>query len=518
MHNSGTEPVGRPKRANDGLPRWFPLEEAAKFSLKRIGVIDVGSNSVRLVVFDGMARSPAYFYNEKVLCGLGAHLGETGRLSPAGWQSALRALHRFVALAGRMSLSGMIAVATAAVREASDGPAFCDQVERETGLQLHVASGAEEARLAAQGVFLGWPDADGLVCDMGGASVELARVRGGEILGGATSPLGPLKLADMADQAKREKYIRKTIKALRKAVPAEAPRLFLVGGSWRAIARLDMERVGYPLKVLHGYEPPIPQLIETLAWIRAQDQQLLSNLTGTSTARLSLVPLASEVLAELIRRIAPGKVAVSAYGLREGLLYRQMPEAMRALDPLIEACRHSEETLARAPGFGDALYDWLLPLYAGRPASELRLVLAACLLHDVNWRAHPDYRAELCFESVTRANIGGIDHPERVFLGLALLNRYKAMAPAEEVERYGKLLSAERAGEAVVLGRAMRLGAMLSGSSTGVLEHAGIARVDGLLRLTLRGPAREFDGEAVERRLQGLAARLDLGHDIVLAD
>lgn len=512
------KPVKTLKRANADLPRWFPLEDAEKARLKRIGVIDVGSNSVRLVVFDGMARSPAYFYNEKVLCGLGAHMSDTGRLSPEGWQSALRALHRFVALASRMDLSGMIAVATAAVREAEDGPAFCDQVERETGLQLHVASGAEEARLAAQGVLLGWPEAEGLVCDMGGASVELAHLSGGAIVEGATSPLGPLKLADMPDPEKRAKFIRKTVKALSKAVPLEKPRLFLVGGSWRAIARLDMERVGYPLHVLHGYEPPVEQMLESLSWIRAQDQQTMSAMTGTSTARLSLVPLASEVLGELIRRIAPERITISAYGLREGLLYRQMPEGMRALDPLIESCRHTEASLARAPGFGDTLYTWLLPLYAGRPAEETRLVLAACLLHDVNWRAHPDYRAELCFESVTRANIGGIDHPERVFLGLALLNRYKAAGPGEDMGGYAKLLPVERAQDAAVLGRAMRLGSMLSGSSIGVLENTEIALSETVLRLTLRGRSREFAGEAVERRVQALAARLGRSHEVVLAE
>jgi exopolyphosphatase/guanosine-5'-triphosphate,3'-diphosphate pyrophosphatase len=184
--------------AEESLPR-FPLDDAAKARLKRIGVIDVGSNSVRLVVFDGMARSPAYFYNEKVLCGLGAGLSESGKLSPEGWERARAALHRFAALADRMNLSGMIAVATAAVREAKDGPAFCDQIERETGLQLHVASGSEEARLAAQGVFLGWPDAEGLVCDMGGASMELARVNEGAVFACATSRLGPLELADLRD-------------------------------------------------------------------------------------------------------------------------------------------------------------------------------------------------------------------------------------------------------------------------------------------------------------------------------
>jgi exopolyphosphatase/guanosine-5'-triphosphate,3'-diphosphate pyrophosphatase len=502
-------------RIDDHIPR-LTLDDTAKVRLKRIGVIDVGSNSVRLVVFDGMARSPAYFYNEKVLCGLGAGLGETGRLSPEGWARARAALHRFVALADRMALSGLLAVATAAVREAADGPAFCDQIERETGLQLHVATGSEEARLAAKGVLLGWPDAEGLVCDMGGASMELARIERSAITACDTSPLGPLQLAGIADEEKLEKAIRKGVKALRRRVMGTTPRLFLVGGSWRAIARLDMERVGYPLKVLHGYEPPIPQLLETLAWIRTQDQAKMSAMTGTSAQRLSLIPLASRVLAELLRRIEPETVAISAYGLREGLLYRQMPEAMRLLDPLIEACRHMEAASARNPGFGDALFAWLKPLYADRPAADRRLILAACLLHDVNWRAHPDYRAELCFESVTRANVAGLDHADRVFLGLALLNRYKAAAPVEEAERYGPLISVARAAEAGVLGRAMRLGAMLSGSSPGVLDHTELTLENGRLLLTLKGNGREFAGEAVERRLQMLAARLECPYAMVL--
>jgi exopolyphosphatase/guanosine-5'-triphosphate,3'-diphosphate pyrophosphatase len=276
-----------------------------------------------------------------------------------------------------------------------------------------------------------------------------------------------------------------------------------------------MERVGYPLKVLHGYQPPIPQLLETVAWTAKQDQAAMSSMTGTSTQRLSLIPLASRVLAELLRKLEPEAVAVSAFGLREGLLYRQMPEPMRLLDPLIEACRHMEAASARTPGFGEALCRWLAPLFQGRPEGELRLILAACLLHDVNWRAHPDYRAELCFESVTRANVAGLSHPDRIFLGLALLNRYKAMAPAEEVSRYGALLPASRAAEAAVLGRAMRLGAMLSGSATGVLEHAGIAHDGARIVLTLTGPARQFAGEAVERRLQSLAQRLDCAWEII---
>lgn len=507
--------MGEAKRANR-VPR-FQFGEIAKARLKRIGVIDVGSNSVRLVVFDGMARSPAYFYNEKVMCGLGAGLADTGRLSPEGWARALAALRRFAALARGMELSGLIAVATAAVREARDGPAFRDEVQRETGLMLHVASGGEEARLAAKGVLLGWPRAEGLVCDMGGASMELAHLARGEIGDCATSPLGPLKLSDITDPERLAKTIRKEVKALRKAVPGPAPRLFLVGGSWRAIARLDMDRVGYPLKVLHGYAPPIPQLLETLEWLRQQDQARILATGGASAARLSLVPLAAQVLAETIRRIEPGRVTISGYGLREGLLYRQMPEEMRVLDPLIEACRHMEAAAARSPGFGDALHAWLAPVFPDRPPEELRLIHAACLLHDINWRAHPDHRGELSFELVMRANFAGVNHAGRAFLGIATLHRYKAAATTEDVGRYGALLDAERTNEAITLGRAMRLGAMLSGSVRGVLDHATLAIAGKRLILTLAPEAHAFAGEAVERRVTALASRLGLEGVVALA-
>lgn len=484
--------------------------------LSRLGVIDVGSNSVRLVVFDGMARSPAYFYNEKVLCGLGSGLSESGKLNPNGRIRAMAALRRFALLAGRMRLSGMIAVATAAVRDACDGRDFCDEVERETGLQLQVASGSEEARLSAKGVLLGWPDADGLACDMGGASMEFAELTGGRIGRCATAALGPQQIGAFDDPDKRAKTVRKRLKVLIKSVGGAVPRLYLVGGSWRAIARLDMDRVGYPLKVLHAYEPPVEQLLETCRWIQSRDPSATEAMMDTAMQRVPLLPLASEVLAEVLRRLEPGRVIVSAYGLREGLLYRQMPEAMRELDPLIEACRHMEAGSARCPGFGDALYDWLQPLYAARSAADLRLVRAACLLHDVNWRAHPDYRAELCFESVVRASFAGLDHPERLFLGLALLNRYKVSASMEEVRRYEGLLLPEQVAEAAILGRAMRLGAMLSGAATGVLENSTICQTEGKLVLTLSGSARGLAGEAVDRRLQTLASRLGCSGEVSL--
>jgi len=221
-------------------------------ALSRVGVLDVGSNSVRMVVFDGAARSPAYFYNEKIMCALGAGLATTGYLNPEGRLRALAAMRRFAKLADGMGASPLTAVATAAVREAADGAEFCAEVERETGIRIWVIDGEEEARLSAQGVLLGWPGSYGLVCDIGGSSMELAEISGGRVGRRVTSPLGPLKLKDFQGSKKaRKEHIATIVNGLAAELGPQKNRLFLVGGSWRAFARIDMERRNYPLHVQH---------------------------------------------------------------------------------------------------------------------------------------------------------------------------------------------------------------------------------------------------------------------------
>ncbi len=485
--------------------------------LSRVGIVDVGSNSVRLVVFDGMSRSPAYFYNEKVLCGLGAGLADTGKMNPEGRVRALAALHRFTKLAAGMGIPKLVGVATAAVREASDGSKFVDQVLAETGLDLQIATGNEEAHLAAKGVLLGWPQATGLVCDIGGASMELARLDQGRIGESETSPLGPLKLRDFRGSPKAlEAHIQAEIDKLLGAVGPGADRLFLVGGSWRALARLDMVRRKYPFHVLHEYRLPPEELHKTITWIGGQPVDELLSYTDTSPERISLVPMAARVLSHLADSLSPGEIVISSYGLREGLLYDQMPESMRKLDPLIEACRHMEAANARFPGFGRVLYEWLRPLYRDRGEGEKRLILAACLLHDTSWQAHPDYRAEMCFESITRANLGGITHEQRLFLGLAILNRYKNSGYASLGDGVMAMLGEDVIADAVRLGKAMRLGAMISGDQAALMDFTSIEVIEDRLVLSMRGPAAELNGEVVEKRLQSLAAQMGLQPVIAL--
>ena len=500
--------------SDETLDDWGPFgrplfDDPSARALARVGVLDVGSNSVRLVVFDGAARSPAYFYNEKIMCGLGAGLAETGRLNPEGRDRAMSAIRRFQLLADAMGISPLTAVATAAMREAEDGPAFRAEIEAATGLKIWVIDGEEEARLSAQGVLLGWPGAYGLVCDIGGSSMELAELRDGRVGKRVSSRLGPLRLKTIKGGRKSMlKRIEGEIEALKDRMGPQPDRLFLVGGSWRAIARIDMERRGYPLAVLHEYRMTRKDVAATCDMIADTDIEALRQKLSLSEARMALVPVAADVLKRLVQQFRPHDIAVSSYGIREGMLYEQMPQRLRDRDPLIEACRYFEAKDARIPGFGKQLYAFIEPLFPGADYETLRIVRAACLMHDVAWRAHPDYRHEMTFEAATRANLGGMTHQERVFLGLALLHRYKNNREGSRFEPLFSLLTDDQIREAEVLGKAMRFGAMLSVQAPELMGRLAWDPKARRLEMHLAAGAEEIFGEVVEARFNSLAASL----------
>ncbi len=498
-------------QAKDWAPFDRPLfDDPQTRALSRVGVLDVGSNSVRLVIFDGAARSPAYFYNEKIMCALGAGLAETGRLNPVGRERAVKAIARFAALAEGLGIMPLTAVATAAVREAADGEEFVAEVFAKTGVRIWIIDGPEEARLSAQGVLLGWPGSYGLVCDLGGSSMELADIGGGEVGRRLTSALGPLKLKAIKSRRALLAHIRSVVEALHLEMGQETGmRLFLVGGSWRAIGRVDMARRGYPLTVLHEYRMSSRQVTATEDYILHNDLEELRKRCGISSDRMALVPIAIHVLHELVRVFKPKDIAVSAYGIREGMLYEQMPQELRERDPLIESCRFAEAKDARLPGFGPVLFDFVKPLFPRADWQKDRIIHAACLLHDVSWRTHPDYRAEATFDAATRANLGGLKHGERVFLGLALLHRYTNRREGSHFEPLFRLLNPREIKEAEILGRAMRLGAMLwlkADERPGQLIWKPVRRE---LTIKLREKARPLWGEVADARFKSLVASLE---------
>ncbi|MEM9715415.1 MAG: Ppx/GppA phosphatase family protein, partial [Pseudomonadota bacterium] len=386
---------------------------------KRIAVIDIGSNTVRFVVYDGNSRSPLTFYNEKVTCRLGAGLQDTNRLNPDGVDRALRAMKRFQTLSDAMGVSKIVPVATAAVRAAVDGPEFCTKIKDETGLHVDIVSGEEEARLSALGVISGHPTAKGLICDMGGSSMELAWVKNQTPSNCISTPFAPLS---MGSGARAE--VNAALAKLRATYPDKVKTLYLVGGSFRALARLDMERRGYPLTIVQDYKMTAEGVEQVSHLLGEEETRIAASDLGISSARYELLPSACQILLAVLDSFAPKKILMSSFGLREGALYAALPAKVQKRDPLISAAEVMAKRSARFPEFGMALYDWLTPLFPDCSPDQDRLMRAACLLHDVNWRAHPDYRAEISFDTAARANLAGLSHSDRIFLGLALMHRY----------------------------------------------------------------------------------------------
>jgi exopolyphosphatase/guanosine-5'-triphosphate,3'-diphosphate pyrophosphatase len=330
-----------------------------------------------------------------------------------------------------------------------------------------------------------------------------------------TSPLGPLKLRAVPGGKKgRKAHIKAVLEELAETLGPQKNRLFLVGGSWRAIARIDMERRGYPLHVLHEYRMSAKSISATIDYINASDPVELRNRCGVSAARMDLVPLACEVLKGVVKTFHPRDIAVSSYGIREGMLYEQMPQSLRDRDPLIESCYFAEAKDARLPGFGKQLYEFILPLFKSAPLERKRLIQAACLLHDVSWRAHPDYRAEVCFDNATRANLGGLKHSERVFLGLALLHRYSNKREGTRFEPMFKLVDEAAMHQAEVVGKAMRFGAMLWLQKNAPMGQLRWFPKKKLLELHLTEAASPLFGEVAEARFQSLAASLGAQTDV----
>lgn len=483
----------------------------SRSSADHIGVIDVGSNSIRLVVFDGLSRMPHPLFNEKVLCGLGRGLERTGKLSEEGVGLALANLGRFAALAKAMRVGKLTSVATAAVRDADNGREFLAEVRRRTGLKIRVISGAEEARLSALGVLSGMPDADGVMGDLGGGSLELVAINKGKLGGHVTLPFGPLRLRELGDKSrgKMRDLIDEALDELDWLDDARGRSFYAVGGAWRSLARLHMAHVNYPLRVIHHYALSRGKAEEFLDLVAHFSRESIERLSRIPRRRAESLPIAALVMERLIQRIRPNRIVFSAMGLREGCLYDELTPAVKRRDPLIGVCEEVAQQTARFPLDGRILLAWCTKLLGKGDASAMRLRLAACLLSDLAWQEHPDYRAEIAFLRILRMPLTGIDHPGRAFLALSVFTRYDGTLEGDVTRPAWLLLTEENLREAYLLGLTLRLAYTLSGGAPSVLQSIKLDGEGKQLRLTVPRGQRQMVGEAVERRLEQLARALD---------
>ena len=487
---------------------------------REAAVVDIGSNSVRMVLYRLEGRAIWTVFNEKVLAGLGRDLPGTGRLSPEGVEMAMTALRRFAAVLEGVRPAYTFVAATAAVREAEDGPAFCDRVAATTGLRVRVLSGEEEAHYAALGVLAGNPRAEGVAADMGGSSLELIRVGQGLAAPGITLPLGPFSLADPAgfDAETLRAVIFERLRGVRSGFAAGE--LHAVGGGWRSLAQLHMNKSDYPLRIVHQYAMSAADARDVARLVAQQSRASLDRLPGVSKRRAETLPYAALVLEGLIDALGLQTIVFSAWGLREGLLYEVLDRDEAPVDPLIAGCAALGARQGISPSLPAALNAWLGDVIAALPEAfgperDPVLAAAACRLADLGARLHPDHRLELVFDQVLRAPIPGQTHPERVWLACALNARYGGGAATPTPEAADRLLSDAGRASARALGLAMRLGCDLSGRSPQLLANAALTVKGSILKLSASdGYADVLLGEQTRRRARALAEAMGLKLEI----
>lgn len=481
--------------------RFRGSDEVLKRPFGPVGIIDIGSNSVRFVAYAGAERVPSTLFNEKVMAGLGRELALTGRLSDRSMDQALGALGRFRLLAAEMKLKALHAVATAAVRDAANGDDFLARA-RNIGIEPRVISGEEEARLSALGVISAIPDARGIVADLGGGSLELTPVAGGVPSPGVSLPLGVLRTGANPSAKALTASLRKSLPPALLAAGAERT-LYLVGGSFRALVQLDQLLSDHPLPIVHGHAIDGPRVRELRATIRSLSTEELKQRFGLSTTRAQTLSAGAAILDALFRVLEPARAVASAYGLREGLLFDHLTPAVREQDPLLAGALDAGEKLGRFGDHGAELDRWIDPLFPDDDAATRRLRLAACLLADVAWEAHPDFRAQWAVDMGAFGNWVGVDGEGRTIIGRTLWAAFGgdgAFAP-----RLAELVDQRVLDHAARWGAGIRLAQRLSGGTERLLGRTAIALEEGAVVLRLKARDRALYSDAAARRHRQLA-------------
>ncbi len=474
---------------------------------QRIGIIDIGSNSVRLVVYVSPMRIPVPVFNEKIQCQLGRGMTETGRLSPPGITMAMDTIKWFARLATAMGVNQLDLVATSAVREAADGRDFVARVKSETGHTIHVLSGDEEALAAAHGVTIGVPDADGILGDLGGGSLDLVELDNGNIVNQGTLLLGHLRLMeDSAGSVLAALNIAaERLEEISWLSNITGRNLYVVGGTMRAIARIFIEQTGYPLHVIDNYTISTPDALRLIHMIAGAGPQTLMRFPGITKKHVETLPFAATVLGALLDKASPEKLIFSGFSMREGYLLKNIPAANRKQDPLVNGCLSLANRTSRFAINEQELTRWMDGLFIGESPLHKRLRYATCLISDLGWAEHPDYRAEHSFYRVLRLPFAGLNHPERVFLAVSVFVRYDGDPDSIFIAPLRNLLDDQSFIQATRLGLVLRLAYTLSGGAPGLLEGSSTRIENGRLKLTLAPLHGPHSSELIERRIQAVA-------------
>ncbi|MEO1042899.1 MAG: hypothetical protein AAFX52_11460 [Pseudomonadota bacterium] len=494
-------------------PRW-----------PRRAVVDIGSNSVRLVIFSGPPRAPISIVNEKVLCGLGDRDRATGELRLEPFERAIATLKRFRGILDAEEIQTEDVVATAAVRDAPNSADFLDAA-RDAGFDVRLISGDEEARLAGLGILCsaheiardGHPALGG---DLGGGSLELSRLGGPDgvkVHETVSLPVGALRMLTdhHGDLALVQDVARTSFQRVAWLQRPDFRSLYIVGGSWRALARISIQRNNHPISVLDHYTVDREEMLETCRYTELEGAETISKISGVQKKRVPTLPGAAVVLRCLIEQASIERVVVSACGVREGLLFDRLSERERSGDPLHALAQdlagRSEGGRIPDPHFVTSFLD---PLF-GEPPSMRRLRFTAAQMIRGASLAHPEQRARHASSLVMASPFLGINHRERTILAVMMLARFGGSISKDGGDLPLSLLDNDDLTHAVQVGYAHRLVSALNRPMFSANSGFALEKHAGALRLMIQPGVTDLFAEAALKEFDRLADAFDLQPEVI---
>jgi exopolyphosphatase/guanosine-5'-triphosphate,3'-diphosphate pyrophosphatase len=468
---------------------------------RRIGVIDIGSNSIRLVVYDRLSRAPLPIINRKAVLGLGTDVERHGKLSDESFTAAVRAIHALTKMAQDVPVADLALLATAGVRSAKNGEAFCKAIREKTGYDVTVLSGEDEAELSALGVVSALPDLTGVVGDLGGGSLELVALKDGKAVARASLDIGPLRLIERTRSklAAASALIDDAISSVNWLPEWRGRNFYAVGGAWRAIAKVHRAQHDYPLRVVHGYQMSQREARDFTELLEHLGAASVSGIRVISSKRSQTLPWGAIALDRVVAALEPKSVVFSAHGLREGHHFQALDSMTQAEDPLFSACHELAGQHRRFPDASEALEKWIAPVTERLSEADDRLVHAACILGDIGWSEHPEYRSEQALYRVLHMPWSVMDHGQRAFLALVMFVRYGGSAGSKEANICRRLLRDDEAQAAKALGKALRLAFKLCAGRGSVLATTPLSQDSKNLVLELGPDAMIASPEKVAR-------------------
>ncbi|WP_379545809.1 Ppx/GppA family phosphatase [Qipengyuania sp. DSG2-2] len=468
-------------------------------------IIDIGSNTVRLVLYGASMRAPKVLLNEKVAARLGRDIASSGELAQEAVDLALRGMERYALVLGDLGITDIEVVATAAVREAANGEDFLGQL-RALGFAPKVLSGVDEACTSAWGVIGAFPKARGMVADLGGGSLELVNVTGGAPSDAISLPIGTLRLPEMADD---HAGLKKALeKKLRKAdIVKTDGSLYLVGGTFRAMAVFAMQRAGTPLTDPHGLSLPYDEAIKVAKELAATSSDDLQAEPRISSMRAGMLPDAAVLILTLLKHLKPDRVIISAWGLREGLLFSRLPDHARRQDPLLAGVAHFAAQRGAPPLLATRVAGWTVGAVAKNVQGSERLRLAATMLSLAAMQIEPNLRIRQGVEWALHKRWLAVDPVGRAMMAAAICANGNNLDLPDELHA---IAGDDALEEAICWGYATRLCRRLGGRSRKSFESSQLLVEDGTLILRLLTSHAALFGVPNEKDLGLLADRLKL--------